>query len=95
LPRLDYKKQKLTCTHHPERAGYGICRRCDTSFCDECAAFLDGILTCPACTQAIVDSEDTGLIAVGDSPIACAVVLVTSLAGTTLTLYGLTQLIRF
>ena len=94
MPKLDFKNQQLTCVHHQDRAGYGICRRCETSFCDECASFLDGVLTCPDCIAALADAEDAGLVAVGDSRAACVVVLITSLAGTALTLYGLTQLMR-
>ncbi len=95
MPKLDLYRERLICVNHQQRPGYGICRRCKTVLCSECATFLEGVLTCPSCIHSLAEKQDVGLVAVGDSTVACFVVLAISLAGSILSLYGMTHLLRF
>jgi len=43
---------RTRCRHHADRAGIGVCTRCQATLCEECATRVDGILHCKECLRA-------------------------------------------
>jgi B-box zinc finger len=46
--------QIAACPNHPQREAIGICVRCRTRVCSECATKVDGINYCVACLGSLV-----------------------------------------
>lgn len=94
MPKLDLTKHRYTCAHHPEVRGYGRCRKCERVFCAECATFLEGVLTCERCIEALAEAEEAALVGVGDGAFASWLTIAIGGSGTTVLIYVMTILFR-
>ena len=55
--------QVAVCANHAQREAIGVCIRCRTRVCSECATKVDGINYCVACLAGL--AVDTGSRAAG------------------------------
>ena len=80
--------QIAACPNHPTREAIGICVRCRSRLCSECATKVDGINYCVACLRALAE-RPAPLPHAATSPIAAHVVAAAYVAALALLMWGL------
>ena len=70
--RLSYNgrvtAQIAVCANHAQREAIGVCVRCRTRVCSECATKVDGINYCVACLAGLAVDSGARLAAAGGKP---------------------------
>lgn len=70
--RLSYNgrvtAQIAVCANHAQREAIGVCVRCRTRVCSECATKVDGINYCVACLAGLAVDSGARLAANGGKP---------------------------
>lgn len=75
------------CDYHPDRAGVGVCMRCQAVICSACCTRVDEVNHCHACLKALASRA----LPQGKSSAPTAVLL---LAGSCLLFFGILLLAR-
>jgi hypothetical protein len=84
--------QVAVCANHAQREAIGVCVRCRTRICSECATKVDGINYCVACLAGLAVDSGARAAAAGGTPGFAGVTAAVYFAVLSVLLWGFLEL---